>query len=580
MHDKKYSDLINIFYRIIVKYPFRSLIFLAGTLLVGTTQVVTIGAAYPILSAVVGNVESNNPIILFFNRIIEWLNLPINLATYIILFLGLGILSSFIYIMVEIFQGVFIRYLEFNEGQSLLRTVIGSKWLVLHDISHGDFLNAVSRDTEQVVKVIKFDLLMASGIIQIIFFAVPAIFFNWKLFAFSSLLFGCSAFIFYPMLNKCAQLGEKWNEANVRLNENFLNVARSFKNSKAGSLEERISSFMKPFLYNRANAYYKSGIFATFQIKISELVGILVLSILLYIGLEVIEIVLSELALILIIFSRLVPKVRQFIDDFHRAVAHLPSIWRIKNIKKRCIEQTRTSGKDLTDKVHSIVLQSVSFGYKKNHMIIDNLNVEFKTKEFWAICGESGIGKTTVLDLISGIIEPLKGEVYFNGIDINKLKLNSLHQHIGYLTQSNFIFSGSLLENILWGNEQVDSSRLNQVIDQAQLRTLVDEKGLQSYIAESGQNLSGGQLQRIAIARLLLKDYDFILMDEPTASLDPETERKLITSLLNNKRNAGLIMVTHRQEYLKHADYILQINGDKAEILPGNRVRDNTEIGK
>lgn len=578
MHDKEYSDLIKIFYRIIVKYPFRSLIFLVGTLLVGTTQVVTIGAAYPILSSAIGKVDSNNPIILFFNRIIELVSLPINLATYIILFLGLGIFSSFIYMVVEIFQGRFIRFLEFSEAQSLLRSVIGSKWLVLHDISHGDFLNAASRDTEQVVKVIKFDLLMASGIFQIIFFAVPAIFFNWKLFAFSFLLFGASAFIFYPMLNKSAQLGEKWCEANVQLNENMLNVVRSLKNCKTGSLEERIFSFMKPFLYNRANAYYKSGIFASFQIKISELVGILVLSILLYTGLKVIEIMLSELAIILLIFFRLVPKVRQLIDDFHRAVGHLPSIWRISAIKKRCVEQTRTSGKDLTEKVHSIILQSVSFGFKKNQMVIDNLNVKFKTGEFWAICGESGVGKTTVLDLISGIIEPLKGEVYFNGININKLKLNSLHQHIGYLTQSNFIFSGTLLENILWGNEQVDFSRINQIIDQAQLRTLVDKKGLELHIAESGQNLSGGQHQRIAIARLLLKDYDFILMDEPTASLDPETERKLITSLLKFKRNAGLIMVTHRQEYLKHADYILQINGQKAEILPVRGVKDSREI--
>ena len=98
MHDKKYIDLIKVFYRVIVKYPFRSLIFLVGTLLVGITQVVTIGAAYPILSSAIGKVDSNNPIILFFNRIIELASLPINLATYIILFLGLGIFSSFIYI--------------------------------------------------------------------------------------------------------------------------------------------------------------------------------------------------------------------------------------------------------------------------------------------------------------------------------------------------------------------------------------------------------------------------------------------------------------------------------------------------
>ena len=140
---------------------------------------------------------------------------------------------------------------------------------------------------------------------------------------------------------------------------------------------------------------------------------------------------------------------------------------------------------------------------------------------------------------------------------------------MGYLTQSSFIFSGTLKENLLWGNEKANMARINHVIDSAQLRSLVNEKGLDFNISESGQNLSGGQRQRIAIARTLLKNCDFIIMDEPTSALDPETEEKIISSLLNLKGKVGVIMVTHRPEYLKFTDFILRFDDSEVRVIKG-----------
>jgi len=566
MENRKYTDMIRVFVQAVARYPFRSLVFLAGTLLIGTTQVVSVGATFPILSTVTGNAGQDSQLIAMFNQVLVQLHLPVSLTGYIILFLCIGVLSRLIHVAVDLYQGLFIRLLEFNELNSLFKRAIGAKWPVLRSMSHGDFLNIIGRDVEQLIKVIKFDFHILSGAIQAVFFAGCALYINWRLSLLSFLLFGIGAATFYPLLKKRTKVGWECAEMHVKLNENLLNVARSFKNVKAGSLEERMQSFMKPVLYRAAHAYFRAGLLGNIQVKASELVGIIILSALLYVGFEVISIGFAQLALIFVIFVRMIPKIREVIDYFHQAAAHVASIWRINAFKERCTHQTRVSGKEISGNVNAISFNSVSFAYQENHLLLDNLDVEFKKGECWAICGESGVGKTTLLDLIAGIIEPIKGSISINGSDINELKLKSIHNRIGYLTQESFIFSGTLHDNLTWGNEDASPQKIEEAVDMAQLRALVNEKGLEHTITESGQNLSGGQRQRVAITRALLREYDFILLDEPTSPLDPETEQRFIASLMRWKGKIGIIMVTHRKEYLKYADYIMRFSDNKVSV--------------
>jgi len=123
-----------------------------------------------------------------------------------------------------------------------------------------------------------------------------------------------------------------------------------------------------------------------------------------------------------------------------------------------------------------------------------------------------------------------------------------------------------LHDNLTWGNEDASPQKIEEAVDMAQLRALVNEKGLEHTITESGQNLSGGQRQRVAITRALLREYDFILLDEPTSPLDPETEQRFIASLMRWKGKIGIIMVTHRKEYLKYADYIMRFSDNKVSV--------------
>ena len=543
---------------------FKTILFVLCSFVATLTQLVSVSALFPVFSIFVNNGgRSTNKISICFYELLEKLHLPVEIYTLLPFFVILVVVSIIVQIMVDFYQGMFLRNLETHISGDLFKNVIGAKWIVLQKISHGDFLNAVSRDSEQIVKVYKFEFAMVMALVHLLFFAAYAAYLDLRLFFVSGLVFFIGVVCFYPLINKNSLYGTRLCEANVLLNEKLLNIARFFKTCKAMSLENNIRGYIKPFLFNRADQYFKLGFVSSVQTKASELLGLLILCCLLYVGFVLLEIKFETLAITLIVFNRMVPQVKTLLSSYHQAVAHLPSLRRVELIKARCNDKSPVDGEQLEAAISEIRMENIGFSYEHGKTLFSNLNFKFNAKQFIAVCGESGVGKTTIIDIISGIIEPDSGTLYINNVPAENYSLASRHKKIGYLSQHSYIFSGTLRENILWGVEKVADENLWEAINGAQLSEMVNEKGFDFVVTESGQNLSGGQKQRIAIARLLLNKYDIILMDEPTSALDPETEAGLISFLNSLKGNFGIVMVTHRDEYIKYADVIINVDKDK-----------------
>jgi len=573
----KAFNLWHVFRDVTAEYPFHSFRFLFGSVLVGLTQVVSIGSLFPIISTVSGQKDPSNRFIQYFDQLLIFLGLDVGLANYLFLFIAIASLSAGIFIVVEIDQGKFLRKLEGKLRQSLMKTVIDAKWQELRDLNHGEFINAVSREADLYKIVVKYIFMIISTSIQVIFLSYFMLSVNVKFTVISLAFLFIGFIVFMPLMKLANQLGHSWTNAFARLTSSLINSARAFKNIKTGSLEKFLLKHLKPIVLKVSHIYYKQQVLTAVQMKSTELMGICILAILLYIGVEVIKLEISQLVVVLVVLYRITPRVKELSDYLHRAYGSLPSIMKIQYIKKQCTPEKakEKNRKILKSPIQTIHFQSVGMQYDSKSKLFDSLTAKFQKGEFWAICGPTGSGKTTILDLISGIIEPSFGHIMYDGINSREIKLNSLHQRIGYITQNSFIFAGSILENISWGHENPDLSRLDLVIQLSQLDDLISEKTLNFPISESGQNLSGGEQQRIAIARILLKSYDFILMDEPSSALDLKTERKFLSALGSLKGKVGIIMVTHRKEFLKRADYILQFKGHKVEMLP---VRDSRKI--
>jgi ATP-binding cassette subfamily B protein len=196
---------------------------------------------------------------------------------------------------------------------------------------------------------------------------------------------------------------------------------------------------------------------------------------------------------------------------------------------------------------------------------IANIHFEVKTGETIAFVGPSGSGKTTLMKLLVGLYRPLSGSILYNGMDENTINFEDLRNQIGFVTQDTQLFSGTIRENLLFVNPLADEAMLKEALTKASCDRLLAraEKGLDTMIGEGGLKLSGGEKQRLSIARALLRHPRLLIFDEATSALDSITEEEITTTIreLSSKQNQITILIAHRLSTIMHADRIYVLEG-------------------
>ena len=194
--------------------------------------------------------------------------------------------------------------------------------------------------------------------------------------------------------------------------------------------------------------------------------------------------------------------------------------------------------------------------------MLENINFKVKAGTTTAFVGNSGGGKTTLVNLLPRFYNIERGEILFDGININKFKLHSLRQNIAVVFQDNFLFSGTIKENILLGKENATDEEINQAVKMAFLDEFIAslEKGLDTQIGERGIRLSGGQKQRIAIARAFIKNAPIVVLDEATSALDNKAEAVVQKAIDNLMKDKTVFVIAHRLSTIKNADKIIVVN--------------------
>lgn len=202
-----------------------------------------------------------------------------------------------------------------------------------------------------------------------------------------------------------------------------------------------------------------------------------------------------------------------------------------------------------------IEARDVAFSYEGNEKLLDNVNFKIRRGERLLIEGESGSGKSTLVKLLLGLYEIQEGTIYFNGVELRKINKKKLRESVGYVSQNIFLFNKSLRENLLLGRMDTSDERLIDILELCGLRDSFkgdNENGvLDMEVSEKGLNFSGGERQRLALARALIKDPDVIVLDEATANLDMETERELEKLILKKFSERIIIKISHRPESLE-----------------------------
>jgi subfamily B ATP-binding cassette protein MsbA len=530
---------------------------------------------------IVDRVFTNKPIMFthgklpaFVESILNQLNVLTPLKVLYLLLIAVPI-ALIIRAVFEFLQS----YIMSDVGQKVIRDVRNLIYDKLQSLSldyftqkrSGELISRITNDVKLIENAVSYaltDLVYQS--FQVICFALLTFFINWRMALISIVvlpLVSVPMIVVGRILRKLSKRSqEKMADINSLLVETFIGV----RIVRAFCAEAReLDRFKK-----QNHDYYRIAMKSIKRMLIlgnaTELIGIAVaLFIIFYSGRQVIEGVLSFGAFALFMAALLslirpFKKLSQVNSIMQQAVAASSRIYEVLDTSPSI--QEKRGAQILAGFKNNIVFEDVRFKYAEQD-ILNGINLQVKKGETLAVVGPSGVGKTTLVDLIPRFYDPKKGRILIDGIDIRDLTLKSLRQQIGIVTQETILFNDTIRNNILYGKPDASQQEIEQAAKQAYAHDFIEylALGYDTIIGDRGMKLSGGERQRIAIARALLKNAPILILDEATSQLDLKSERVVQEALDKLVEGRTVFIVAHRLSTVRNAKTIVFL--DEGRII-------------
>ncbi len=437
----------------------------------------------------------------------------------------------------------------------------------------GDLMAKVTNDVDMLQGTLSSFIQIITNIIQSLLFVTMMVYYNWKLSLVILAVFPISGYV----LKKFAI---PIREASKKIVENISTISAFLQETLSGIKVIKIFTKEK-YELDRFNALtqatyarnMKSVRLVAFQKPVNELlstVGVVV--VIIFAGYQMIsgDITLGEFGRFIVI-ATMAYKPLKGLGDINVALQKtLASGKRIFNLidskSEKEIELGKRKNLKTLDAVKgSIEFKKVYFNYNIREITLQDINIKAKSGEIVAIVGPSGSGKTTIVNLIPRFYEIDKGNIFIDGEDIRHFSIESLRKQIGMVPQETFLFSGTIEDNIAYGKEGATHQEIVEAAKNANAHNFIIKmrNGYKTLIGERGIKLSGGEKQRLSIARALLKDPKILILDEATSALDTESEilvQKALSFLMNGRTT---FVIAHRLSTIRNADKIVVIENGK-----------------
>ncbi|WP_300350538.1 ABC transporter ATP-binding protein [Clostridium sp.] len=372
-------------------------------------------------------------------------------------------------------------------------------------------------------------------------------------------------FLLFYTINKRNKMKKAFKETRVKTGEVNATIENSISGIKVtksfGNKEYEMSKFdnsNKIFKNAREYAYkamaeYFSGMF--FLIDMLELIVLIAAGYFTYLG----RINMGDFAAYLLYIKMFLQPVRKLINFNEMFQNGMSGFERFEEIMNEENEKELSNAKELGEVKGEISIQDVTFRYDNKESILENFNLDIKAGKMVALVGPSGGGKTTICNLIPRFYDYESGKILIDNVDIREVSLKSLRDNIGIVQQDVFLFTGTIRENIMYGNPNATEEEVIKASKNACLHDFIMnlEEGYDTFIGERGVKLSGGQKQRISIARVFLKNPPILILDEATSALDNVTEYEIQRALEDLSKDRTTIVVAHRLSTVKNADEIV-----------------------
>jgi ABC-type multidrug transport system fused ATPase/permease subunit len=489
------------------------------------------------------------------------------------------LIFAFFFVFFQLFKAlitIFINYsiLKFKYdvlrkiNNDTLNLILNSNWNFFSEIDYGYLTNTFVKEINNIGHTVgQLARMFASFTQFFIYLSIPLLI-NLNLTLSIIILIGI---VIIPVLKFSGPLSYKLGKENTNTaNYMMSSLSEILKSLKFIFINSRTKLFITDFINKfdlHVNATLKSQILATTVNAFFQPLGILIIIIVFAFFMSK-GIILSEVAAIFYSLISIVSATNTLLGINININNLIPSIDQLNDILNKSSQFQKKNGSIKFNKLnHKIEFKDVNFSYKNKNRIIHNLNIEIKKNSITSIIGKSGSGKSTIMDLLTGLLEISDGKIFIDQINLKDIDLSTFRDKIGYVTQDTTLFNTSILNNLRYvSSNQYSEDQIWESLKFANLSEFVESlpDKLNTNIGEQGIQFSGGQRQRLSLARAFLKKPNILILDEATSSLDSISEQEIQKTILNFKNEGTTtIIIAHRLSTIKTSDFIFVMESGK-----------------
>ena len=578
--------------------PWKLVLIFLLTLLQGVTGGFSIVLLIPLLQLLnIGTGGEPEGIALAIRNFAEGAGIEITIGSILVVYMVLLTFSALIQYLKALLDARYQQTFIYTLRRRLFRKIIMADWQLLNSRSKTNHLQVLTREVPNLAAYYFFYLRLLTTVIMTGAYTLYALLISAR---FTLIIIGVGALTFLAMrrfLSRSFRLGKGYVDSYNRLLKYIDDFWQTVKIAKVHSSED--------YYYNRFDEASTSLLNMEYRMQrnwslpqlIQRIVGLVVLVGIVWFGYKSGSTPMASFVILILLFSRIFPQLIAINTDINMIVANVPSVKLVMQLdadlpdvgvsaerregsEERGARRAKSAERGVELK-EGIRLEGITFSYPDGERLFDGFNAEIRAHNITGILGQSGRGKTTLIDLIAGLQKPAAGRILVDGVLLDEKLLPRWKAGLGYLPQDPFFIDGTLRENLVWdstpgagggglpgktggGSEAgggIGDEEIMAVLEQVNAAHLVKRfrKGLDAFVVNYHTAFSGGECQRLALARVLLRKPSVLLLDEATSSLDAENEATVMEVLAKLKERVTIVFVTHRESVTRWFDEVIKI---------------------
>ena len=550
-------------------YTKRTIVTFSLLFVITINEVALTALILPLID-IVTNSNSDNIVLNYIKNFFLLFDINLNLEFLCLLIFFLYLFKIFVDLFLGLYVDSSMNYIRRDIRAELINRLKNISWSYFLTKSHGVVVNLMTNEIDRTISLFKVIQRISISFLNIIVFLLFGLGVSIEIVGIVIFISLIAMLVARPMFKMTRSGGIKEIENLRDISSGLIQGLRSLKVFKAMGKE---SILLKSIFEANENFLKSNNLIVKSRKLLEASQNILILLVILFgyfIATRMFDKSLGELTFFGFILYRSSTQLTIFMKQFQGITSHYNALNRILEFVNQLIkygEDNITNTKKFKVIPKSIIFKDVNFNYGKKR-IIHKCCFKLDLKGLISIYGMSGAGKTTIIDLICKFYKPETGSIFLDNININEVETRSWRNMIGYVSQESFLLNKSIRENLLSLTSNKSMKGITNIIKISGVNEIIENKKEKAnfIIGENGNKLSGGEKQRIAIARSLIFKPQFLILDEPTSSLDKKNMMLIIKTLKKISKRIPVIVVTHQSAFLKDSNTILNLKNKEITV--------------